>query len=129
MTSRREFSRKLRAQIVLRATNAKGQIACEGCGLILGRKPYEIDHRIAEAFILDKSKPLTAEDGQLLGVACCHRGGANKTANDIRALRKTERIRDRHTGAMPKSPRGFRRPAGAEWDWSGPYPRLVRDKT
>lgn len=29
---RREFSRKHRAAIILRATNERGQVVCEGCG-------------------------------------------------------------------------------------------------
>lgn len=104
MTERREFPRKVRAAIVARAMNADGQIACEGCGLILGRKKWQIDHTLAEALVLDKSRPLTADDGKLLGQECCH---APKTADDIRQVRKSDRQRDRHTGAMPRSPRGF----------------------
>ena len=104
MSARREFSRKQRAHIVCRATDPKtGKLRCEGCGLVLGLKRYEIDHTIAEALIIDKSKPLTIEDGQLLGVECCHRGG--KTADDIRRIRKADRQRDRHTGAMKPASR------------------------
>lgn len=103
MSARREFSRKQRAQIVLRASDATGMICCEGCGLRLGRKPYEVDHIVAEALIVDKTKPLTIEDGQLLGKECCHRGG--KTADDIRRIRKSDRQRDRHTGAMKSASR------------------------
>lgn len=100
---RREFSRKQKAEIILRATDKSGMVACEGCGLRLGRKPFEIDHIVAEAFILDKTIPLTIDDGQLLGKDCCHRNG--KTADDIRRIRKADRQRDRHTGAMLKSAR------------------------
>ena len=98
MSTRREFSRKVRAQIILRATNAAGSICCEGCGLILGHKPYEVDHIVAEALVVDKTKPLTADDGQLLGKECCHRGG--KTAGDVRQIRKSDRQRDKHSGAF-----------------------------
>lgn len=101
---RREFSRKLRAAIILRATNADGQVCCEGCGLVLGRKPFQVDHTLPEALVMDKSRPLTAADGKLLGQECCH---APKTADDIRQVRKSDRQRDRHTGAMPRSARGF----------------------
>ena len=106
MTSRREFSRKLRAEIVNRAMNAAGIICCEGCGLVLGKKPYEIDHIIPEALIVNNAPPLTAADGQLLGKACCH---APKTANDIRAVRRSDRQRDKNSGAFKPSPRGFRK--------------------
>lgn len=110
---RREFSRKQRAQIILRATDAKGVICCEGCGLKLGKKPFEIDHIVAEALIMDKSVPLTITDGQLLGKECCHRGG--KTADDIRSIRKADRQRDRHTGAMLRTSRPL--PGGRNSRW------------
>jgi hypothetical protein len=122
LSARREFSRKLRREIVDRARNDAGNIVCEGCGLILGRKPYEIDHIIPEALIVNNAPPLTAEDGQLLGKACCHRGGNNKTAGDVQRIRKSDRQRDKHTRAMKPSPRGFRKPPGTVFDWrSGRY--------
>lgn len=94
--ARREFSRKLRAQIILRATNADGQITCEGCGLVLGKKPYQIDHILEEALVIDQSAPLTIEDGQLLGKDCCHKP---KTKERTRMIRKADRQRDNFTGA------------------------------
>lgn len=103
MSDRREFSRKQRAHIICRATDADGIICCEGCGLRLGKKPYEIDHTVAEALVMDKTKPLTIDDGKLLGKECCHRGG--KTADDIRQIRKADRQRDRNTGAMKRKSR------------------------
>lgn len=106
---RREFSRKVRAEIVHRATGNDGQIHCEGCGLVLGKKPFEIDHIVAEELVTDKSKKLTAEDGKLLG-RCCH---GPKTKSDIKAIRKSDRARDKATGAVkPKQSiqsRGFDR--------------------
>ena len=103
MSRRREFSRKQRGQIICRATDpVSGLVKCEGCGLVLGRKPFEIDHTIPEELLTDKSRPLTIEDGKLLGKDCCHKP---KTANDIRAIRKSDRVRDRNTGAMPKPKR------------------------
>jgi 5-methylcytosine-specific restriction endonuclease McrA len=39
------------------------------------------------------------ENGQWL----CHPCHKPKTADDIRRIRKADRMRDRHTGAMPKS--------------------------
>ncbi|KRE07420.1 hypothetical protein ASE63_22230 [Bosea sp. Root381] len=99
---RREFSRKLRAEIVLRATNRDGFVCCEECGLVLGKKPYEVDHTTPEALVMDKTKPLTADDGKLLGKDCCH---TPKTVDDIRRIRKADRQRDRHTGAIVKTAR------------------------
>lgn len=104
---RREFPRKVRAAIILRATGSDGQIACEGCGQVLGKKPFEIDHTVAEELATDKSRKLTADDGKLLGW-CCH---GPKTAEDIRRVRKSDRARDKNTGAIrPKGnlkSRGF----------------------
>jgi hypothetical protein len=116
MTKRREFTRKQRAQIVARATNREtGRLCCEGCGLVLGLKPYEIDHTIPEGLLIDKTKPLTVEDGKLLGKDCCHRGGPDgKTASDIRMIRKSDRVRDRHTRASKK-------PSKFQTSKDGPY--------
>jgi hypothetical protein len=99
--SRREFPRRIRAEIVLRATSAEGLIVCEGCGLVLGKKPYQVDHTLPEALVMDKSRKLTAADGKLLGQECCH---APKTAEDIRRVRKADRQRDRDTGAIARKP-------------------------
>lgn len=71
MMARREFTKAVYAQIVHRAS-VSGQIACEGCGLVLGKKPYHVDHTIADGLQIDKSRKLTADDGKLLGVECCH---------------------------------------------------------
>lgn len=117
---RLEFSRKVRAQIVFRATDADGLIICEGCGLVLGKKPYEIDHIIPDALRDPNDRtPLTADAGQLLGKECCHRGG--KTAADIRTIRKVQRIRDKHSGAMPRSrtPLPFGKSSGLKRKLSG----------
>lgn len=94
---RREFPRSVKAVIVHRAMNDNGLICCEGCGQVLAHKRYEIDHRIAEALVVDKSKPLTAEDGQLLGY-CCHRGEDGKTAADVKAIAKSKRREANHFG-------------------------------
>ncbi|MER8532069.1 hypothetical protein NKH61_05420 [Mesorhizobium sp. M1005] len=97
-----EFSRKVRAEIILRATNAGGVVTCEGCGLVLGKKPFEVDHTLPEALRDHTGRaPLTAADGKLLGKACCH---APKTADDIRRIRKADRQRDKFTRAVkPKA--------------------------
>lgn len=98
---RREFSTQVYAQIVRRAMNADGQIVCEGCGLPLGKKPYHVDHTIPDALYLDKSRKLTAADGKLLGVQCCH---APKTRVDQGDIAKAKRREARHHGFMaPKT--------------------------
>jgi hypothetical protein len=88
--TRREFSDKVRSAIVMRAMNERGFPVCEGCGGVLKLKGWEIDHKIAEALVIDKTKPLTAEDGQLLG-PCCHRGENGKTARDVKVIAKSKR--------------------------------------
>ena len=105
---RREFPRRIRAEIVFRATNAAGLLCCEGCGLVLGRKPYEVDHTLPEALVMDKSRKLTAADGKLLGKACCH---APKTADDTRRVRKADRQRDKDTGASARPPSRLKGPS------------------
>lgn len=86
--SRREFTNAVKAQIVARAMNAAGVVACENCGLVLGKKLYHIDHTIPDALAVDKSAPLTKEDGKLLGWDCCHKP---KTAADLGQIAKSKR--------------------------------------
>jgi hypothetical protein len=118
MPARREFSQKVRAEIVLRATNASGRVTCEGCGGVLkrGRRHYEIDHIHAEALaitggmIVDKSRKLTAKDGQLLGKECCHRGPDGKTAKDVAAIAKAKRREASHLGTRTAVARPIKSP-------------------
>lgn len=98
---RREFPRAVYMQIVRRAMLPTGEIACEGCGLVLGKKPYNVDHTIPEALFLDKSRKLTADDGKLLGVKCCH---APKTKIDVAVINQAKRREAKH--------QGVKRPAG-----------------
>lgn len=121
MTDRREFPNRIKAQIVLRATDERGRAVCEGCGLVLGKKPYEIDHTIPEALVVDKSRELTAADGKLLGKACCH---APKTKGDVARIAKAVRQSYRDKGI--KGPSSFRKPPpGYGYDWKrGRYTKL-----
>ncbi|MEQ1407728.1 hypothetical protein ABK249_22670 [Neorhizobium sp. Rsf11] len=93
--SRREFTKTVKAQIVKRAMLASGEITCEGCGLILGKKAYEIDHTVADALQVDKNAKLTADDGKLLGLDCCHKP---KTADDKGKIAKAKRNEANHLG-------------------------------
>lgn len=99
--SRREFTTAVYAQIVLRATNADGLVQCEGCGLVLGKRPYHVDHTIADGLQIDKRRKLTAEEGKLLGVECCHKP---KTADDVAKISQAKRREAKHLG--------IKRPAG-----------------
>jgi len=94
--ARREFTKAVQAQIVHRATNAQGQIQCEGCGLVLGKRPYHIDHTIADALQIDKSRKLTAVEGKLLGVECCH--DPKTRTVDIPAIARAKRREAKHLG-------------------------------
>ncbi len=109
---RREFTRNQREQIVERSKNELGQICCERCKLVLGGKPFEIDHIIPEALRpeADKQWKITIAEGQLLG-KCCHRGKDGKTNRDVTAIAKSKRQYDRANGLkQPKQSipgRGF----------------------
>lgn len=88
---RREFSRAQKAQMLKRASDEKGNIFCEGCGLNITGKAVEFDHTIPEAMVIDKTKPLTIEDGKALGRDCCHRAPGGKTAQDLADIAKAKR--------------------------------------
>ena len=98
--ARREFPKPVYMQIVRRAMLPTGEIACENCGLVLGKKPYHVDHTIADALFLDKSRKLTADDGKLLGVECCH---APKTKIDVAVIAEAKRREAKHNGAVKPS--------------------------
>ena len=94
---RLEFSRKTKAEAFARA---KGK--CEDCGVKIrpGNGPH-YDHRIPDA--VDGGNELSN-----CQVLCkpCH---ATKTDDDDKPeIARTKRIRDKHTKAFTKSPRGFK---------------------
>ena len=93
--ARREFSKTVYAEIVRRAFHPKHGIVCEGCGYVLGAKPYHVDHTIPDALQIDKSRKLTADDGKLLGVECCHKP---KTAEDVAVIAEAKRREEKHLG-------------------------------
>jgi hypothetical protein len=114
MTRRREFSRKVYAEIVKRAFHPKLGFICEGCGFVLGKRKFHVDHTIPDALQVDKSVPLTADDGKLLGVDCCH---APKTKVDVKNIAKAKRNERNYLGMKQKS-RGFQKPANSKFNWS-----------
>lgn len=97
---RREFSRAVKVEIIKRATH-DGKVWCEGCGCITKR--FEIDHCIADGLRIDKSKHLTAFDGELLckdaGRDSCH--GRKTAERDIPAIARAKRLEAVHIGAKP----------------------------
>lgn len=108
--SRREFTRAQKAQMIKRASDERGVIYCEGCGLNITGKAIEFDHTIPEAMVIDKTKPLTIEDGKALGRDCCHRAPGGKTATDMADIAKAKRREADHLGIRPKlQGAGFRK--------------------
>lgn len=109
--ARREFTRDVRAQIVLRATNAAGHVTCEGCGLVLGKKAWHVDHTKPDGLEVDKRRKLTAADGKLLGVECCHKPKSRVDVGHI-AEAKARQARDlgikRPKGRIPSPPKAER---------------------
>lgn len=112
MNGRRGFPDRLKVQILKRAMDENGRVRCEGCGGVLKAKQYEFDHKIAEALVVDKSKALTAEDGQLLG-NCCHRGEDGKTNADVKIIAKAKRREIAHL--LPRKRSTF--PGGRNSPW------------
>ena len=106
MTKRREFSKPIKAEIMSRCRVPTGW-QCEECGLIV--QSGEIDHTIAEALVIDKTKKLTAREGKFL---CwpCHQGPEGKTPKDKRIIAKAARCEAKHIGAI--KPKGIMRSAG-----------------
>lgn len=83
---RREFPRKVRAEVALRAGGC-----CEDCGARLKVGEGEYDHVLPDQL---GGGPTT--DNCRLLCRVCHRA---KSATDIARIRKGDRQRDRHTGA------------------------------
>ncbi len=91
MSKRMEFSRKIKVQIIARA-NGK----CEKCSAVLKTGEGEVDHILPCAL----GGEATVANGRLL-CRVCH---VEKTADDIRRVRKSDRQRDKASGAVrPKS--------------------------
>lgn len=91
MSKRMEFSRKIKALIIVRA-NGK----CEKCSAVLKTGEGEVDHILPCAL----GGEATVANGRLL-CRVCH---VEKTADDIRRVRKSDRQRDKASGAVrPKS--------------------------
>jgi hypothetical protein len=90
--SRLEFSKPVRLEIFRRA-GGPGDLRCEGCGLSLQNKAWEVDHVIEEWEMEDVEHglraPLTAADGKLLGKYCCH---VPKTAKKAKERAHGKRI-------------------------------------
>lgn len=87
--SRREFTRKTKAQAFQRANGN-----CEVCTARLMHGKFRYDHILPDVL---GGEP-TLANCKVQCLAC----DAPKTADDIRRIRKADRQRDRHTGASAK---------------------------
>ncbi len=114
MSKRIEFNRKIKAQIIARA-NGK----CEKCSATLKTGEGEVDHILPCAL----GGEATVANGRLL-CRVCH---VEKTAGDIKAIRKSDRQRDKASGALqPKSAlAGRKRPKPALTKTLPPRPMFV----
>ena len=112
--ARLEFTRKIKAQIITRA-NGK----CEKCSAMLKIGEGEVDHILPCAL----GGEATVANGRLL-CRVCH---VEKTADDIRRVRKSDRQRDKASGAVrPKSAlAGRKRPKPALTKTLPPRPMFV----
>ncbi len=89
---RQEFTRKQRLEIWTRAAGH-----CEACKAKLKTGEGEYDHRVAQGYGGEN----TVENGQLL-CRPCH---GKKTGADKGITEKVKRIRHKHLGIYPPSPR------------------------
>jgi 5-methylcytosine-specific restriction endonuclease McrA len=96
MTKRREFTKPVRVEILKRAERPTG-FQCEACGVIVASG--EVDHINPDGLQIDKSRKLTAEDGQFL---CCH-CHKEKTKDDKGRIAKAVRIEANRLGAAKPS--------------------------
>lgn len=89
MGKRLEFSRKTKAAIIARAAGR-----CEACSAVLKPGEGDVDHILP----CELGGQPTAANGRLI-CKPCHK---DKTAADVRQIRKSDRQRDKATGAARK---------------------------
>ncbi|HEY0125006.1 MAG TPA: HNH endonuclease signature motif containing protein [Rhizobium sp.] len=123
MSKRLEFNRKTRAAIISRANGH-----CEICKAALKPSEGDVDHVLPCAL---GGEPTIANGRWICRV--CH---AEKTADDIRRIRKADRSRDKHSGAVRATGKirsaGFpktEKAARATSKQSLPYRPLYREET
>lgn len=99
MVDRQEIPKSVKLAVWRRA-GGPDKVACEGCGLVLGKKPFQYDHTDPEWLQLQpksERKKITADDVKLLGQECCHKPKtareAGERAKDYAVLEKGARVR------------------------------------
>lgn len=118
---RLEFTKPVKLEMFKRA-GGPGNVCCEGCGLALKGKPFEYDHTIEEWEQEDVAhalrKPLTAEDGKLLG-RCCHKPkSALKTsqrAHVVRVVEKAAKVKKPSRPMAGSRASGWKAKIGGGW--------------
>jgi hypothetical protein len=83
---------------------------CEKCGLVVGKKA-QYDHAHPEVFNNmhpNERPPITAADVKRLGTECCHKV---KSAGEVKARAKTERLARGEAGLSPKKRGGWGDPS------------------
>ena len=104
MAKRKTFSRKERVRLF---ELNKGE--CYLCkGKIQVGDAWQIEHIVPWELTRDDS-----DDNLRLAHIACHKV---KTADDVRAIRKADRIKAKHIGAGSQST--FKRPKGARFNWA-----------
>lgn len=125
MTTRTEFSKKVRLEIFQRAGGLEN-LRCEGndCGVPLRGKPFEVDHTL-ECWEMEDIEhglrpPLTAEDGKLLCIPCHREKSARKTgerAKGKRLVSKAARAEKKYSRPIPGSKAsGWRHKVNGTWE-------------
>ena len=96
---RLEFDKRTKLEMFLRA-GGPGNLRCEGCGLLLRGKRFDYDHEIEEWERNEPKhlrRPLTANDGKVLGYDCCHKDKSGRKAGERahgkRIVEKMARVR------------------------------------
>jgi len=87
--SRREFSRKIRREAIARAN---GHCENKICGAVLKTGEAEVDHILP----CELGGEPTLANAQVI-CKPCHKA---KTGNDVRRIRKSDRSRDKNSGAI-----------------------------
>lgn|SRR5574340_165682 len=105
---RREFSRAAKVAMVKRAMK-DGCACCELCAAPMKTGRWEYHHTVEEELVIDKTKPLTADDGLLVCRECHKDVTATQSLPRVAKAKRREaaRLGVRKTPAAKIKSRGF----------------------